>query len=134
MRLLLDAGADPGRADGDGATPLMLAAGEGQLEVLRLLLGRGTAVDVSQLDTVGFTAFHYACYSNQPECAEALVRAGCNDRIQDGEGSTGRELAEAKGHAAVVERLRAVVAQQLQLTPKLVAAAPEGDAAAAGGL
>ena len=61
-------------------------------------------------------------------------------------GSTGRELAEAKGHAAVVERLRAVVAEQLRaagpatepepargggnrLALELVAAVMEGDAA-----
>ena len=54
-RLLLDAGADPSRADGDGTTPLMAAALRGQLEVLRLLLGRGAAVDAVSPRT-GFTA------------------------------------------------------------------------------
>ena len=40
-RLLLDGGADPSLAAGDGVTPLMAAAAHGQLEVLRLLLARG---------------------------------------------------------------------------------------------
>jgi hypothetical protein len=90
VRLLLDAGADPGRADGDGATPLMLAALNGQLEVLRLLLARGAAVDTVDPGT-GSTAFHYACVQNRPGCAEALARAGCDVGLQDTSGRTGRE-------------------------------------------
>jgi ankyrin repeat protein len=112
-RLLLDGGADPSLAGGDGATPLMAAAGEGQLEVLRLLLARGAAVDGTEPRT-GFTAFHFACYSNHAQCAEVLARAGCDVGLKDKSGQTGRERAEARGHAAVVERLRAVVAEQLR--------------------
>jgi ankyrin repeat protein len=112
-RLLLDAGADPSLAGSDAATPLIAAAARGHLGVLRLLLARGAAVDVMQPDT-GSTAFHHACYSNQPECAEALALAGCDVRLKDGGGFTGRGLAEEKGHAAVVERLRAAVAEQLR--------------------
>jgi ankyrin repeat protein len=154
VRLLLDAGADPGRADGDGATPLMLAAGEGQLEVLRLLLGRGAAVDVAQPDTGstalnytdgGFTAFHHACYNNQAECAEELARAGCDIRLKDSSGFTGRERARAMGHAAVAARRRAGEQPRAvgpapepeparggadRLAPKLVTAAKQGDGAA----
>ena len=78
---------------GGGTTPLMLAAVNGRLEVLQLLLARGAALDVAH-PVGGFTAFHCTCYSNQPDCAEVLVRAGCDIRIKDGEGSTGRELAE----------------------------------------
>jgi ankyrin repeat protein len=46
-RLLLDAGADLDRADGDGFTPLMTAAGAGQVQALQLLLARGAAVDAT---------------------------------------------------------------------------------------
>jgi ankyrin repeat protein len=112
VRLLLDAGADPSLAS-DGYTPLMLAAWRGQLEVLRLLLRRGTAVNTTDSAT-GTTAFHIACMNNQAECAEALVRAGCDVGLKDNIGETGREVAEGRGHAAVVARLRAVVAEQLR--------------------
>jgi ankyrin repeat protein len=44
-RLLLDGGADPSLADNNGSTPLMAAAGTGHPGVLRLLLGRGAALD-----------------------------------------------------------------------------------------
>jgi hypothetical protein len=106
-RLMLDAGADPSRVDGDGNTPLMLAAQNGQLEMLRLLLGRGVALDV--LDPRhGFTAFHFACFDNQVECAEALARAGCDVRVKTMQGFTGQQLAEAQGNKEAVRRLRAL--------------------------
>jgi ankyrin repeat protein len=127
-RLLLDAGADPSLADGGGGTPLMNAVGTGEPEVLRLLLGRGAAVGAVERN--GWTAFHMACYHNRPECAEALVRAGCDVSLKDKNSETGRELAEARGNAAVVERLRLVVAEQLRAAQ---AAAPEPEPVAAGG-
>jgi ankyrin repeat protein len=112
-RLLLEGGADPSRTDSQGSTPLMAAAMRSEPEVLRLLLGRGAAVDAAH-PIHGGTAFHYACAFNQPECAEVLARAGCDVGLKDGNGKTGRELAGAEGHAAVVERLRAVVGEQLR--------------------
>jgi ankyrin repeat protein len=57
--VLLEGGADPNRADDRGVTPLMHAARWGQLEVLRLLLARGAAMDVAH-PACGRTAFHYA--------------------------------------------------------------------------
>jgi ankyrin repeat protein len=129
VRLLLEAGAEPGLTDSDGATPLMAAAGAGQLEVLRLLLARGAAVD-AVLVRSGATAFSQACYHNHPECAEALARAGCDVGLKDVHRMTGRQLAEAKGHAAVVERLRLVVAEQLRAVQ---VAGPEPEPAGAGG-
>jgi ankyrin repeat protein len=129
-RVLLEGGADPGRADSDGTTPLMVAAGNGQLEVLRLLLERGAAVDPAQPGSSA-TAFHSACWYNQPECAEALIRAGCHVGFKNSDGSTGRELAEAKGHAAVVERLRAVVGEQLRAA-QAARPAPAPEPAASG--
>jgi ankyrin repeat protein len=124
-RLLLDAGADPSLADGAGFTPLVAAATQGQRETLRLLLRRGAAVDAVDLGTGG-TAFHCACSENQVGCAEELARAGCNVGLQDKNGQTGRELAEARGHAAVVERMRAVVGEQLRAAQVAVPApAPE---------
>jgi hypothetical protein len=110
VRLLLDGGADPSLAGSHGATPLMAAEGEGHLEVLWLLLGRGAAVDAVDPGT-GATAFHYACIKDQAECAEVLVRAGCDVGIKDKSGRTGRELAEAQGSRDVARRLRALARQ-----------------------
>jgi ankyrin repeat protein len=85
-RLLLEAGADPSIATPDGATPLTVAARNGQPEVLRLLLGRGAAVDAVE-PVSSWTAFHMACYRNQAECAEALARAGCDVSLKINNGS-----------------------------------------------
>jgi ankyrin repeat protein len=123
-RLLLESGADPSVATSDlGFTPLMAAAENGQPDMLQLLLARGAAVDAVD-PVVGFTAFHLACRSNQPDCAEALVRAGCDFGIKITNGQTGRDIAEEEGHDAVVERLRAVVVEQLRAA-QAADAAPE---------
>jgi ankyrin repeat protein len=124
VRLLLDGGADPDLVASTDTTPLMSAAGMGQLGVLRLLLERGAEVDAVGQDA-GATAFHIACTFNQPGCAEALARAGCDVGIKDLDGKTGRQLAVAEGHVAVVERLRAVVAEQLRAVQAAQAAGPE---------
>ena len=70
------------------------------------------AADAVDLDT-GMTAFHIACDANQPECAEELTRAGCDVGAKGNNGETGREIAERRGHAAVVARLRAAAGEQL---------------------
>ena len=46
--LLLEAGADPDLGDTDGMTPLMMAAGLGNVEAVQLLLSRGERWDLSQ--------------------------------------------------------------------------------------
>ena len=90
----------------------MVAAQSGHLEVLRLLLGRGAAVDAVGPDP-GCTAFHTACGRNHPDCVEALVRAGCDVAIKDSSGLTGREVAERKGSKEVLQRLRSLARQPL---------------------
>jgi ankyrin repeat protein len=105
-RLLLDAGADPVVVnDRDGLTSLMAAAGgAGHLAVLRLLLEHlradvamttfRTALNVA--DPVnGMTAFHIACHNEKWECAEVLVREGCDVGVlakNDMVGTTGWQV------------------------------------------
>jgi ankyrin repeat protein len=81
----------------------MSAAMNGHPSVLRLLLDRGAAMDATVPKTGG-TAFHYACANNNPDCAEALARAGCGVQLETKGGLTGCQLAEEKGHTAVVRR------------------------------
>ena len=107
---MLEGGADPSLADGDGDSPLMLAVERDHLEVLQLLLEHGAALDAVDLG-LGCTAFHRACDCNHPNCVEVLVRAGCDVGIKDKDGKTGAEMAE--GNTAVVELLAALEAEQL---------------------
>jgi hypothetical protein len=111
VRRLLDAGAGASLAGSEGDTPLMTAAGSGQLEVLQLLLERGVVVDAMH-PVNSSTAFHVACITNQAECAEALVMAGCDVTLKTIDGRTGREVAEAHGHDTMAAQLYAWQAER----------------------
>jgi ankyrin repeat protein len=126
--VLLDGRADPNLADGDGCTPLMHAAMAGWVEIVQLLLKRGAAMDTSVHPASGGTAFYLACHYNQPECAQVLARAGCDMGLKGRFGLTGRQEAERQGHAAVLARLRAVVAEQLQAAQAAALAPSDADA------
>jgi SWI/SNF-related matrix-associated actin-dependent regulator 1 of chromatin subfamily A len=109
VRLLLDHGADPSLADSDGDTPLMQAAGLGHVGVVRELAARGADLDGAHPETGG-TAFHLACFNDQPECVAALLELGCDTAITAINGRTGKQAAANQGHAAVLERLAAAQA------------------------
>ena len=110
--LLLDRGASPSKPGSRGHTPLMEAACNGHAAVLRMLLQRGA--DLTATDPEGATAFHFACSYNNLGCVEVLVRADCDTAAKTKDGLyTGKNLAEEKGHTAVLERLRDLVAERL---------------------
>jgi len=79
---LLDLGADPNRATGEGITPLMLAAELGNLEFVQALLRRGANPNAK--DGNGDTALHAA---NAKEGAhnvkELLIRAGADGSLRN---------------------------------------------------
>jgi hypothetical protein len=106
VRLLLEGGADPSLVHGDGITPLMTAATHRRLEVLRLLLEQGVVVDAVHPDS-GMTAFHLTCITNQAQCAEALVLAGCDVGLKTISGRTGPEVAEENGYDAMATQMYA---------------------------
>jgi ankyrin repeat protein len=128
VRLLLDRGADASLATSTCTTPLMNAAGNGHTAVVRELAARGAKLDAAVWET-GCTAFHAACNFNQPKCAAALVELGCDTAIE-AMGLTGRQIAEVKGHAAVLDALRTAVAARLRAG--MAAGQPPAVAAAAG--
>ena len=111
VALLLECGASADKPNSLGSTPLMVAASNGQAAVLGLLLECGADLTVTHPE--GATAFHFACCYNQPGCVAALVRAGCDTAAKTKGGQTGKEVAEEKGHTAVLESLRNLVAERL---------------------
>ncbi len=62
-------------------TPLMIAAQNGWMPILRELIRRGA--DLDAVDTNKDTALHYASQFNMPEAVVALVEAGANPNVQD---------------------------------------------------
>ncbi len=74
VELLLEAGADPNATDaGEVWTPLMFAAGEGQMEVVRTLLDHGA--DAAMVDGDGDVAADHAVNRGHDEVAEVLRQA-----------------------------------------------------------
>jgi ankyrin repeat protein len=71
VQLLIQRGADVNRKHYNGMTPLMVAAYEGRLENVRVLLAAGAKVNVD--DGGGLTALSYA---RKPEIRQALIKVG----------------------------------------------------------
>jgi thiosulfate/3-mercaptopyruvate sulfurtransferase len=70
----------------NGMSPLMLAAKDGELEILRLLLSGGADVDLINDDEN--TALWFACFSDEPMMVNELIQAGCNLDNQNVNGAT----------------------------------------------
>lgn len=106
-RALLDADADPNAVSRNQtyarlSTPLHSAAASGRVNVVRLLLDRGSAVDARQEG--GFTALHAAASAGDADLAVTLLRSGADPGLRADDHRTALDIAREKGHAAV-ERL-----------------------------
>lgn len=60
--------------DQEGRTVLSVAAAQGCVEVVRLLLDRG--LDEQHRDNSGWTPLHYAAFEGCQDVCEALLEAG----------------------------------------------------------
>lgn len=77
LRALLEGGADPGVALGDGLTALHIAAEEGNVDMARLLLDAGA--DAEAKTRIGsYTPLHLAAGSAHLDVVEVLLRAGAD--------------------------------------------------------
>ncbi len=75
--LLLDAGFDPNRADGDQRqSALHVATMYDQVKLLRLLLDRGGKADLQ--DAQQMTPYHCALYNRAPRCVRLFLEAGAD--------------------------------------------------------
>ncbi len=83
----LKRGADVNQPDADGLTPLMLAAGSNSsVEVIKLLVGRGAAVN-AQENKFGLTPLMFAATWNLPSVG-ALIELGAEVNQRDKNGCT----------------------------------------------
>lgn len=74
--LLHSKGIQVNAKDNRGRTALMYAISVGHLEMVRLLLSNGAAIDVTDMD--GATALHYAVYSHYPDIVKELLSKGAD--------------------------------------------------------
>ena len=75
------------------------------------LIAAGAAVEFRDPDFCG-TAFLTACGNGNADCVELLMRAGCDYDSQCTQapfvGKKGQDIAKARGHTDVVERIMEV--------------------------
>ena len=74
------------RDDPEQGTPLILAAAQGQTEIVGALLDAGAPVD--QADAAGRTALHAACWGGHADAAELLAAAGADRGLRDRSGGS----------------------------------------------
>lgn len=103
---LLVMGADPDAVarNPTRVTPLHSAVAARCLDVVRLLLASGAAVDARQQQ--GWTVLMSAGLHGDDELAELLLAHGAAPGVRADDGRAAADLAEEKGHAALAARLR----------------------------
>uniref|UniRef100_A0A4W5QZF2 USH1 protein network component sans n=1 Tax=Hucho hucho TaxID=62062 RepID=A0A4W5QZF2_9TELE len=104
--------------DEDGMTPTLWAAYHGNLDALRLIVGRGG--DPDKCDIWGNTPLHLAAGNGHHHCLSFLVSFGANVWCLDNDYHTPLDMAATKSHMDCVRYLDSIAAKQSALNPKLV--------------
>eukprot|EP00992_Anisonema_acinus_P013965 TRINITY_DN9031_c0_g2_i1.p1 TRINITY_DN9031_c0_g2~~TRINITY_DN9031_c0_g2_i1.p1 ORF type:complete len:537 (-),score=115.20 TRINITY_DN9031_c0_g2_i1:88-1698(-) len=117
----------------DGSTPLLAAALNGHLEIVRYLLGLGVVVDAPL--AAGATPLYAAAQNGHADIAKLLLSFNADPAHANSNGATPLFIAGQKGHAEVVAVLVAASPASMALTNRsgatpLYVAAQNGRAAA----
>lgn len=104
VKALLDAGADPNRAAGDGRKPLMLAARAGLEEAVRYLLDKGAEIN-GRNERDASTALMWAANNGFKRLVEFLVEKGADPSLSAKDGWTAGEAARMAGHIDIADSL-----------------------------
>lgn len=102
---------DCNKRDEDGMTPVHYAASCGNVEALRILVGKGG--DPDKTTPEGQTALHLSAGCGQLSCLSFLTNFGANVWALDNEGHTPLEEAARRGRMECVRHLDGLVAIQL---------------------
>lgn len=104
--LAVEHGADFGVVNRYGGTALIPACERGFVETVDALIGAGVPVD--HVNRLGWTGLHEAIVlgtggEEHTEVVRLLLAAGADPNLPDGEGTSPRDLAAARGYARMVE-------------------------------
>ena len=86
-------------------TPLHSAAAGRHMALVRALLENGAPVNAKQQQS--WTALHAAAQNGDQYMVDLLLKYGANPNARNDDGVTPEQLAHAKGHSEIAERLRA---------------------------
>jgi uncharacterized protein len=100
---LVQRGADINARDRQGYSALMLAAGAGWSEGVRILVALRTQLD--QQNRIGETALALAIQKRDAFVTKQLLDAGANPDITDNSGASARSIAESDPRGAALARL-----------------------------
>ena len=101
LQVLLDAGGQVDRPDGQGQTPLHKAASKGSTGCLQVLLDAGAEKDAQDKDSK--TPLHHAAANGQITPVGILLKAGAKTDIRDVNGFTALHLAVIGGHLNITQ-------------------------------
>jgi hypothetical protein len=103
MQEMLESGASIDAKNEDGVTALHLAARNGHLEVVKLLLAAN--FNIEQTDNQEHTALLAAAHYRQPAIVRYLIEHGANVRQANTSGRTALHLAAFRGDIEILELL-----------------------------
>ncbi len=101
--LLIEAGANPSRADRSGSTPLHHAVTRNLPEIVTALLKAGARPN--ELDKSGWTPLHHAAAKNQLETTKALLEGGADPTTLSKLGGTPLHEAATGGSKELIQLL-----------------------------
>jgi ankyrin repeat protein len=99
---------DSNQIDSKGASPLLWAAGQGHLPILRYLVQLGCDVNFSQRGKRAFrgrTALHWAARNGHLEAVLFLLEKGANLHAATADGTTAFSWAAWQGHLSIMQFL-----------------------------
>ena len=104
VKILLERGADPDKADIEGLTALSRAVIWNHKDVVKMLINAGA--DLDKADKKGRTPLHFAAYYADKEMVSQLLQKGADHKKTCNKGLTPLKTAENRGHSDVVKILR----------------------------
>jgi len=105
VRLLLGAGAAPTAVTSMGLTVAHIAASQGHVEILQLVLPAAPQLARAACESNGRTALHVAAIKGQADVARQLLEFGGDINARTGDGQTALHMAVSEGQAEVLSVL-----------------------------
>ncbi len=107
IRSLLNKSCDVNTKDGKGWTALMLAATEGHIDTVQILLGKDADIDATNYES-GCTALMLAAWHGHTAIVQALLNKGAKVNMKSDSGKTALMAAAFQGNIDIVMLLKRV--------------------------